>query len=145
MGPFNFVLMASSESAHKDQVRGDRLPFFSQYGCEGASVVDVLAQEISRLPGSHQKMFGYYPPPPSYDGNYDPTLGRVAGSRRDPALDIRAFLFPVLHQATVRSIIVAPSAAGGICQWPCYRRGLREWKYPKWAIRAYEVDFGRNR
>ena len=64
LGPFNFDLMASTESAQKVRGSNDRLPFYSQYDCEGSSGTDVLAQDVSRLPGKGERMFGYCLPPP---------------------------------------------------------------------------------
>ena len=64
LGPFNFDLMASTESAQKVRGSNDRLPFYSQYDCEGSSGTDVRAQDVSQLPGTGERMFGYCFPPP---------------------------------------------------------------------------------
>lgn len=53
MAVIKFDGMISLESAHKDPVRRDKLPFFSQYHCEGASGADVMVQDILRLPEWH--------------------------------------------------------------------------------------------
>ena len=145
MGPFNFDLMASSESAQKQPGGNARLPFFAQYDCEGASGVDVLAQDVSRLPGSEEKMFGYCFPPPIMVGIIVQHLSEWRAHAVIVVPDTRAFWFPILQQATIRSMVIAPRAAGGVFQWPSHRGGLKEWQYSKWAMRAYEVDFGRNR
>ena len=29
----------------------------------------------------------------------------------------------------------------GCFQWPSHREGLKDWQYPRWAMRAYEVGF----
>ena len=63
LGSFNFDIMASSESAQKVPGSNNRLPFFSQHDCEGSWGTDVLAQDVSRLPDTGERMFGYCFPP----------------------------------------------------------------------------------
>lgn len=142
LGPFNFDLMASSESAQRDPGSNDRLPFFSQHDCEGSSGVNVLAQDVSRVPGTGVKMFGYCFPPPVMVGIIVQHLAEWQAHAVIVVPDTRAFWFPTVQQASVRSIVVAPSASRGSFQWPSHRGGLQDWQYPKWAMRAYEVNFG---
>ena len=75
--------MASTESAQKVRGNNDRLPFYSQYDCEGSSGTDVLAQDVSRLPGKGERMFGYCSPPSKNDRRYSPAFGGMAGPRGD--------------------------------------------------------------
>ena len=56
LGPFTFDLMACTESAQKVPGSHDRLPFFSQYDCEGSSGTDVRAQDVSQLPGTGERL-----------------------------------------------------------------------------------------
>ena len=55
--------------------------------------------------------------------------------------DVKAHCFPLLQLATMRSIEAAPAAADVCFQWPCADGGLRNWRYPRWRMIAYEVDF----
>ena len=55
--------------------------------------------------------------------------------------DIKAYWFPLVQLATVRSVEVAPVAAAGCFQWPSSDDGLRNWRYPRWGMVAYKVDF----
>ena len=53
----------------------------------------------------------------------------------------RSYWFPRVQQAAVRSLLISPPNAGGYFQWPCSDGSLKEWKYPRWSMVAYEVDF----
>ena len=55
--------------------------------------------------------------------------------------DVKAYWFPLVELATVRSIEVAPVASAGCFQWPSPDGGLRNWRYPRWGVVVYEVDF----
>ena len=67
----------------------------------------------------------------------------MVGPRGDRA-GYPGVLDPAVQQKSIRSIVVAPSAANGRFQWPSHREDLKDWQYPAWAMRAYEVDFGSN-
>ena len=54
---------------------------------------------------------------------------------------VKAYWFPLVQLATVRSIEVAPVAAAGCFQWPSPDGGLKNWRYLRWGMFAYEVDF----
>ena len=56
--------------------------------------------------------------------------------------DPQAFWIPAVQQTYIRSIVVAPSAAKGRFQWPSHREDMKDWQYPAWTMRAYELDFG---
>ena len=47
----------------------------------------------------------------------------------------------MVQLAAVRSITVALVAAAGCFQWPSPDGGVRNWRYPRWGMVAYEVDF----
>ena len=55
--------------------------------------------------------------------------------------DVRAYWFPVLRQASVRSVVVSPMGARGSFHWPSQDGSLREWRYPRWSMVAHELDF----
>ena len=56
-------------------------------------------------------------------------------------LDTRAYWYPLVQQAMVRSLEVAPKDMVRHFQWPRQDGALNDWRYPKWAMIAYEVDF----
>ena len=55
--------------------------------------------------------------------------------------DTRAYLFPLEQGATVRPLEVARNTAEGFFQCPGSDGALHDWRYPKLAMRAYEVRF----
>ena len=116
------------------------LPFFSQYRCPGSAGVDVLAQNVAVLPNSTTVAFNFCFPPPLMAGH---VIQHLAECRAHAVLvvpDTKPYWFPLVQQASVRSVEVAPWNAPGVFQWPS-SRGVREWRYPRWAIIAYELDF----
>lgn len=124
LGPFNIDLMASTASAQR--VPGgstEALPFFSQYGCEGSSGVDVLSQDVSKIPGTRETAFGYSFPPPVMAGHI---LQQMAEGNAHAMLlvpGMNAYWFPMAKQATVRFRVVAHQNQGGILEW-LVRTGL---------------------
>ena len=48
------------------------------------------------------------------------------------------------QQVNVQSLELAPEATLGYVQWPTQDRALQEWRHPKWAMRAYRLDFRRS-
>ena len=82
LGPFNFDLMACSESAQNVPDSNNRLPFFSQYDCEGSSGTDVLAQDVVKLPGTGREDVRTLLSPSSTGRNHSPAFGGMPGSRR---------------------------------------------------------------
>ena len=117
------------------------MPFFSQYDCPEFSGVDVLAQDVSRLPGTGEQAFGYCFPSPVMVGHVVQHLADCHPHAGIVVPDTRAYLYPLLQEAMVRSLEVAPKDMFGYSQWPYQDGTLREWRYPKWAMIAYEVDF----
>ena len=55
--------------------------------------------------------------------------------------DTKAYWHPLVQQAMVRSLEVASKGMFGFFQWPYQDGTLRGWRYPKWAMVAYEGDF----
>ena len=64
LGPFNLDLMASTASAQRVPPSPHTLPFSSQYNGAGSSGVDVLAEDVARVPGIGEPAFGYCFPAP---------------------------------------------------------------------------------
>ena len=57
--------------------------------------------------------------------------------------DTKAYWFPQAKHATVRSRVVARRDQKGVFQWPSQDGTLKKWRYPRWPMVAYEVDFRR--
>ena len=142
MGPFTIDLMASDASAQRIPESDVVLPFFSRYDCEGSSGVDVFAQDVSLRPGSLDRAFGYCFPPPVMAGHVVQHLAECHAHAVIVVPGSRSYWFPRVQQAAVRSLLISPPNAGGYFQWPCPDGSLKEWKYPRWSMVAYEVDFG---
>ena len=140
LGPFNIDLMACTASVQRSP-DGRPLRFMSHYSCAGTAGVDVLAHDVSVLPGTGDEAFGFCFPPPVMVG---PVLQHLRECQAHAVLlvpDTRAFWFPLLQSATVRSVAVAAVGEVGVFQFPGKDGDLRPWRYPRWAMSAYEVDF----
>ena len=59
MGPFNVDPMACTASVLQSPVSAEALPFFSRYECAGSAETDVLAQDVSIVPGTTAPAFGF--------------------------------------------------------------------------------------
>eukprot|EP00752_Nemacystus_decipiens_P016879 g15111.t1 len=138
LGPFNIDLMACAASVQSSP-RGLPLRFFSQYSCAGTAGVDILAQDVSVLPGTQSEAFGFCFPPPVMVG---PVLQHLRECQAHAVLlapDTKAFWFPLLKSATVRSVPVADVGEHGVFCLPGKAGDLRSWRYPRWAMRAFEM------
>ena len=69
MGPFNVDLMVCAASVLPSRASGEVLPLFSQYDCAGSAGTDVLAQDVSIVPGTTAPAFGLCFPPPVMAGH----------------------------------------------------------------------------
>ena len=118
LGPFNLDLMASTESARRIPRSTGILPLFSQYDCPGSCGVDALAQDVSKVPVTGEQAFGYCFPPPVMAGHIAQRLTECEAHAVIIVPDTRAYWFPLVQQATIRSFEVVPVAAPGYCQWP---------------------------
>lgn len=141
MGPFDIDLMACTASAQVSPVTGLSLPFFSRFSCPGSAGRDVLAQNAAVMPGTTVPAFGYCFPPPSMAGHVVQHLAECRARAVLVVPDNRPYWFPLVQLASVRSLVIAPRNEAGVFQWPCSTGALRGWRYPRWAMVAYEVDF----
>ena len=57
--------------------------------------------------------------------------------------DVKAYWFPLVELATVRSIEVGLVATAWYFQWPSPGGALMGLRYPRWGMVAYEVEFRR--
>lgn len=141
MGPFDIDLMACTASVPTSPVTGRSLPFFSRYSCPGSAGRDVLAQDVAVMPGTTVPAFGYCFPPPTMAGHVVQHLAECRAHAVLVVPDNKPYWFPLVQSASVRSLPIAPRDGAGVFQWPCSKGGLRSWRYPRWAMVAYEVDF----
>ena len=141
IGPFNVDLMACAVSVLRSPVSGEALPFFYRYNCAGPAGTDVLAQDVSIVPGTTVPTLGSRFPPPVMAGHIVRHLAECKAHGVVLLPDAKAYWFPVVQLAEVKSITVAPVAATGCFQWPSPKGGLRNLMYNRWGMVAYEVDF----
>lgn len=141
LGPFNVDLMACTASAQRSPVTGVTLPFFSRYHCEGTSGVDVLAKNLAVLPGTAVPAFGFCFPPPVMVGHVVQRLAECHAHAVILVPSTKAYWFPRVQLAATRSVTVAAINASGVFRLPSADGTLRNWRYPRWAMIAYEVDF----
>ena len=90
--------MASTSSVQCIPGSSRALPLFSQYDCEGSSGVDVLAQDVSRLPGSEVQAFGYCFPPPVMVGHIVEHSAECHAHAVIVVPDTRAHWYPLVKQ-----------------------------------------------
>ncbi|CAM9718774.1 unnamed protein product [Laminaria digitata] len=141
IGPFNVDLMACTASVVRSPLSGEALPFFSQYDCAGSAGTDVLAHDVSIVPGAGVPAFGFCFPPPVMAGHVVQHLAECKAHAVVLLPDVKAYWFPLVQLATVRSIEVAPVAGEGCFQWPRSDGCLTNWRYSRYGMIAYEVDF----
>ena len=139
-GPFNIDLMACSASAQRSR-QNTPLPFFSHYSCAGSAGVDVLAQDVSTLPTTGEQAFGFCFPPPLLVGHVLQHFQECRARAVIVVPSVKAYWFPLLQWATVRSAQVAAVDHGGVFHFPGNDGTMRPWRYHRWAMWAYEVDF----
>ena len=90
---------------------GKALNFFSQYDCDGSAGTDVLAHDVSIVPGTRVLAFGFCFPPPVMAGHIVQLLAECEARAVVVLLDVEAYRFPLVQPAKVRSIEVAAVAA----------------------------------
>ena len=141
MGPFNIDLMACTASVMRSPLTGEALPFFSQYDCAGSVGADVFAHFVSLVPGTSVPALGFCFPPPIMAGHIVQHLVECEARAVVLRPDVKAYWFPLVQLATVKSIEVAAVAAEGCFQWPSPDGGLKNWRCPRWRKIAYDLDF----
>lgn len=141
MGPFDIDLMACTASAQLSPHTGARLTFVSLYNCPESAGVDVFAQDVANMPGKAEPAFGYCFPPPIMAGHMVQHLAECQAHAVIVVPDIKRYWFLLVQQALVRSVQVAPRNGVGVFEWPSSAGMLQAWRYPRWAMIAYEVDF----
>ena len=141
LGPFNIDLMACAASAQRSPNTGVQLPFFSRYHCDGTSGVDVLAQNLAVLPGTDAPAFGFCFPPPVMVAHVVQRLEECRAHAVILVPDVKSYWFPRVQIAASGSVQVSAVNTEGAFILPSPNGTLRPWRYPRWAMVAYEVDF----
>ena len=140
-GPFNIDLMACAASVQRSPETGVALPFFSRYHCEGTAGVDVFAKNLAVLPDTAVSAFGFCFPPPVLVGHIVQSLAKCHAHAVILVPSTKAYWFPRVQLAATRSVGVAAANESGVFHLPSSDGALRPWRYPRWAMIAYEVDF----
>ena len=131
---------AQSATAELGSIRR-RLPFYSRFSLAHAAGVDVLSQDVSRMPGSDSPCSGFCFPPPSMEGVVLLHLHSCAARAEVLVPDDRQRWFPVLQEATVRSCCVAVRGDEHQVFRAHHQKGRVSFKLTHWGMRAVEVDF----
>ena len=73
----------------------------------------MLVQDVSGVPITGEQALGYCSPPPVMAGHIVQHLAECQAHAVVVVPDTRPYWFPLVHQATVQSLEVAPRAASG--------------------------------
>lgn len=143
-GTFDMDLMATPASAHyrwdAGRCTGVPLPFYSRFHTQGCAGVDVLTQDVSRMPDSQMPCFGFCFPPTSMVGVVLQHLEECRARAVVIVPDRKLSWFPRLASAMVRCKEI--SAPFGISSF--FRIDHRAGRQPfsfKWGMLAVEVNF----
>ena len=143
---FDMDLMVTPASVHKTWVMGrcctgTHLPFYSRYRTQGCAGVDVLSQNVKRMPTSQRECFGFCFPPANMVGVLLQHLDECGARAVVVPPDQKQSWFPGVASATVQSRRL--SAPGGTS--PFFRvhhqRGSERFLFKKLGMLAVEVNF----
>ena len=97
---------------------------------------DVLARDVSIVPGTRVPAFGFCFPPSIVAEHIVQNMAE--GKTRAIVIlpDVKAYWFPLVRLATVKSIEVAQVAAEGCFPWRGSDGGLKNWRCPCWGMIA---------
>ena len=144
-GDFDMDLMATPASVHKTWVMGrctwTDLPFYSRYRTQGCAGVDVLSQNVKRMPTSQRECFGFCFSPTNMVGVLLQHLDECRVRAVVVLPDQKQSWFPRLASATVQSRRL--SAPGGTSPFfrVYHQRGSERFHFKKWGMLAVEVNF----
>ena len=138
-------LMATNTSAQYASIEGglgrQRLPFYSRFHTNNTAGVDVFSHNVSHMPGSLQKCFGYCFPQPSLVGVMLAHISKCEARALVVVPNTRASWFPMIAGAGVRSVQFASQGAGSQFLRVHHQRGADPYTYGRGGMRAVEVDF----
>lgn len=130
---------AQPSSAAKGMLR-QASPFYPRFYTNDISRVDILAQDVSRIPDIGNPYFAFCSPP-SMVG----VLLLQLQVRQARAVfivpDTRATWFPLMASATIRDQSVTTKANPGVFFRMHHRRGIVPVVFHKWVIKVVDVNF----
>ena len=100
----------------------------------------MFAHDVSFAPGTSAPAVGFCFPPPIMAGHIVQHLVECEARALSLLPDVKAYWFPLVQLAAVRSIEVAAVAEKGCFQWPSPDGGLKNWRYPRWRMISYALD-----
>lgn len=140
---FDMDLMATPASTQKLPNREKALRFYSRFRTDGCEDVDALGQDLSKMPGSTDPCFGFCFPPTTIVGVVLQRLSECRARAVVVVPDLRKSWYPLLKDATVRSVVLSQPAEESVFFRMDHRRGQVSFSFRRWAMRAVEVNFDR--
>ena len=138
-------LMTTDTSAQYAPIEGgwgrQKLPFYSRFHTNNTAGVDVFSHNVSHMPGSLQKCFGYCFPLPSLVGVVLAHISKCKARATIVVPSTRASWFPMIEGAGVRSVQIGSQGAGSQFFRVHHQRGAEPYTFGRGDMRAVEVDF----
>ena len=138
-------LMATDTSSQYTPIEGgwerQKLPFYSRFHTNNTAGVDVFSHNLSHMPGSLQKCFGYCFPQPSLVGVVLAHVSKCEARAVIVMPNTRASWFPMIEGAGVHSVQIASQGAGSQLFRVHHQRGVEPYTFGRGRMRAVEVDF----
>ena len=127
-------LMATDTSAQYAPIEGgwecQKLPFYSRFHTNNTAGVEVFSHNVSHMPGSLQKCFGYCFPQSSLVGV---VLAHISKCKARAVMIVvpntRASWFPMIEGAGVRSVQIASQGAGSQFLRVHHQRGAESYTF----------------
>ena len=117
------------------------LPFYSRFHANNTAGVDVFSHNVSHMPGSLQKCFGYCFAQPSLVGV---VLARISKSEARAVIvmpNTRASWFLMIEGALAHSVQIASQGAGSQFFRIHHQRGAEPYTFGRGGMRAVDVNF----
>lgn len=144
-GGFDMDLMATSASAQKMWEHGTcterGLPFYSRYRTDGCAGIDVLSQNVARMPNSAETCFGFCFPPTNMVGVLLQHLEECGARAVVVVPDKKQSWFPRLASATVKSTQLSKPQGTSPFFRVHHQRGPEPFHFKQWGMIAVEVNF----
>ena len=138
-------LMATDTSAQSAPIGGglerQNLPFYSRFHTNNTAGVDVFSHNVSHMPRSLRKCFGYCFPQPSLVGVVLAHICKCQARAVVVVPNTRASWFPMIEGAGVRSVQIASQGADSQFFRVYHQRGAEPYTFGRGGMRAVEVDF----
>ena len=139
---FDMDLMATPVSAPRLPGRDVSLFFYPRFQTNGCAGVDVLDQDLRRMPGLAEECFGYAFPPTALVGV---ALQRLAGCQARAVLVVPELSwYLMLAEAAVRTFSLAGKGAERVFFRMNHHRGKSSFAFRRWAMKAVQFGFRPN-